>query len=114
MSKSWPTYATCKGTYNDCSVKEQTVTKRNTDSIECTYKSNIYNVCSKRFTVKKMWGLEEAKSRGMVNMVCKCTNNGSNMTSMSSDYKCTYADASTTDATPGATTSKVNGLDCVL
>jgi hypothetical protein len=113
MTKSWPQYASCTGTYNSCPLKN-TSTTRNTDSIVCTYKSNIWNVCSNSYTVKKTWGLSDAKSKGMVSMVCKCKNSaGQSLTSIT-DSKCYYQNTSATeDMTPGATDSTSNSLACM-
>lgn len=113
MSKNWTTFANCTGTFNSCPLKENTTTKRNSDSIECTYKSNIYNACSTRFTVKKKWGLEDAKGLGMVNMVCACNSSGVSLTKTENNL-CYYGSTDTSGiaTTPGSTNSKVNGISC--
>lgn len=107
---SWTTYANCTGTYNSCPLKITTTTRK-TNAIECTYKSNIYNACSSRFTVKKTWGYEDAKSLGMVSMVCPCTKDGSILYKNENDT-CYYADGSSVSTTPGTATSTVNDLKC--
>lgn len=108
---SWTAYANCTGTYNGCPLKSST-TKRDTDTIECAYKSNIYNTCSNRFTVKRTWGLEDAKKMGMVSLVCPCTQNGSILYKAEAD-RCYYGDGSSASATPGTAASTVNDLGCL-